>query len=104
MSGIIYVGDSDIFMFTVVISCGSVQTIFKGIRYFTQLTLFPSVSKTAESDLRHIGTISREHSLQKRAFHFVQFVKLTLMKGDKEVEFIEKRSYFLLFLNRRNKN
>ena len=61
----------------------------KGIRHITQLTLFPRVSKTSETNLGYRLAIFREHFFKHRFFEHDELVILTLMKGDEVVEIIK---------------
>jgi len=54
--------------------------------YFAQLTLFPRVSKTSETNLGYGLAILREHFFKHRFFKDDKLVILTLMKGDEGVE------------------
>ena len=54
--------------------------------YFTQLTLFPRVSKTSKANFGYRLTIFREHFFKHRFFKDDKLVILTLMKGDEVIK------------------
>ena len=58
----------------------------------TQLTLFPRVSETSETNLRIQGTPFREHLVEHGFFQYAELVILTLMKGDERVQTVEERT------------
>ena len=63
---------------------------------FPQLTLFPRVSKTSETNLGYGLAILREHFFKHRFFEHDELVILTLMKGDEGVKSGEERTDGLL--------
>ncbi|MCB7060088.1 hypothetical protein, partial [Eggerthella lenta] len=56
----------------------------------SQLTLFPSVSKTGKTDLGSVRSIPRKHFLQESTLLQFQVIELTLVKGDEVVEVAEE--------------
>ena len=52
------------------------------LRDFSELTLFPSIGKSRETDLRNSFPTFRKHFLKQRFFEQFHALKLTLMKGD----------------------
>ena len=66
-------------------------------KLFPQLTLFPRVSETSETNLRIQGTPFREHLVEHGFFQYAELVILTLMKGDERVQTVEERADLLLF-------
>ena len=68
------------------------------LKDFPQLPLFPSVSKSLESDFGDAAAIFRKHFFKHGFLQNLQLVILTLMKGDKVVEIREISCYFCLFL------
>ena len=62
----------------------------------TQLTLFPRVSETSETNLRIQGTPFREHLVEHGFFQHAKLVILTLMKGDERVKVTQHKADFLL--------
>ena len=66
---------------------------------FTQLTLFPRVSETSETNLRIQGTPFREHLVEHGFFQYAELVILTLMKGDERVEAGQIAADLTLFIH-----
>ena len=64
---------------------------------FPQLTLFPRVSKTSETNLGYRLAILREHFFKHRFFEHDELVILTLMKGDEGIKLRKAVSDSLLF-------
>ena len=54
--------------------------------HFSQLTLFPRVSKTTETKLRESRAIARKHFVKQCLLKNNESIVLTLMKGDEVVE------------------
>ena len=71
---------------------------------FPQLTLFPRVSETSETNLRIQGTPFREHLVEHGFFQYAELVILTLMKGDERVQTVEERADSTLFFSTRHMN
>ena len=65
---------------------------------FPQLTLFPRVSETSETNLRIQGTPFREHLVEHGFFQYAELVILTLMKGDEGVQTVQDNTNFTLFI------
>ena len=65
-------------------------------KLFPQLTLFPRVSETSETNLRIQGTPFREHLVEHGFFQYAELVILTLMKGDERVKVTQHKADFLL--------
>ena len=65
----------------------------------TQLTLFPRVSETSETNLRIQGTPFREHLVEHGFFQHAELVILTLMKGDEGVQTVEERADLALLVD-----
>ena len=63
---------------------------------FPQLTLFPRVSKTSETNLGYRLAILWEHFFKHRLFEHDELVILTLMKGDEGVELSKELANFFL--------
>ena len=61
-------------------------------KLFPQLTLFPRVSETSETNLRIQGTPFREHLVEHGFFQYAELVILTLMKGDERIQTVEERA------------
>ena len=57
---------------------------------FRELTLFPRVSETSETNLRIQGTPFREHLVEHGFFQYAELVILTLMKGDERIQTVEE--------------
>ena len=66
--------------------------------YISQLTLFPRVSETSETNLRIQGTPFREHLIEHGFFQHAELVILTLMKGDERVQTVQDNTNFTLFI------
>ena len=62
------------------------------LKMLPQLTLFPRVSETGETNLRIQGTPFREHFVEHGFFQHAKLVILTLMKGDERVQMVEERA------------
>ena len=62
------------------------------LKMLPQLTLFPRVSETGETNLRIQGTPFREHFVEHGFFQHAKLVILTLMKGDERVQTVEERA------------
>ena len=72
------------------------------LKDFPQLPLFPSVSKSLESNFGDAAAIFRKHFFKHGFLQNLQLVILTLMKGDKVVEITKKvGNVFLLFYVRK---
>ena len=67
-------------------------------KLFPQLTLFPRVSETSETNLRIQGTPFREHLVEHGFFQYAELVILTLMKGDEGVQTVQDNTNFTLFI------
>ena len=72
--------------------------VSKKFKLITQLTLFPRVSKTGETNLWIQRTPFREHFVEHGFFQHAKLVILTLMKGDKVVEPCQILANLVLFL------
>ena len=60
------------------------------LKMLPQLTLFPRVSETGETNLRIQGTPFREHFVEHGFFQHAKLVILTLMKGDERIQTVEE--------------
>ena len=69
-----------------------------------ELTLFPSVGESFESDFWGYLMFAWKHSLQKSGFDIFKPFALTLMKGDKVVYLKENSAYSYLLFRFWNRN